>query len=87
MARTAKIAVSVDVELLRRLEQLREQTGESRSAAVSRALRLLTREEEHSRLVEEYIRAYRDKPETPGEIIAARASAKRSLAALAWDDE
>jgi RNase adaptor protein for sRNA GlmZ degradation len=87
MARTAKIAVSVDAALLRKVEQIREQTGESRSAAVSRALRLLTREDEHARLVREYVRAYRDHPETTDEIAAARVSAKRALASVAWDEE
>ncbi len=87
MGRTAKIAVSVDEALLRKVEQIREQTGESRSAAVSRALRLLTREEEHARLVREYVCAYRDHPETTEEIAATRASARRALAPLEWDDE
>lgn len=87
MARTAKIAISLDAELLRSIERMRGQTGESRSAVVSRALRTLTREEEHARLVREYVKAYRDTPETPAEVAGARASAKRSLAALPWDEE
>ena len=87
MARTAKIAVSLEPELLRRVELVRKQTGESRSALVSRALRQLTREEEHTRRVREYVRVYRDRPETAAEVAAARASAKLSLAALPWDEE
>ena len=87
MAKASKIAVSLETELLRQVERVREQTGESRSALVSRALRLLTREDEHARRVREYVQAYRDKPETAAEITAARASAKRALAALAWDEE
>ena len=86
MARTAKIAVSVDAALLRRVERVRDQTGESRSALVSRALRQLTREDEHARRVLEYVRVYRDKPETAAEVAAARACAKRVLAALPWDE-
>jgi metal-responsive CopG/Arc/MetJ family transcriptional regulator len=87
MPRAAKIAVSLEAELLRRIEKVREQTGESRSAVVSRALRKLTQEDEHSRRVLEYVQVYRDMPETAREVTAARAAAKRALAALPWDDE
>jgi len=87
MTRTAKVAVSLDAKLLERAERMRERTGESRSALVSRALRALTGDEAHARRVREYVRAYRDTPETPAEVAAARASARRSLAALPWGDE
>jgi metal-responsive CopG/Arc/MetJ family transcriptional regulator len=87
MARTAKIAISLDAELLSSIERLREQTGESRSAVVSRALRTLTREQELARRVREYVKAYGDVPETAADVAAARASAKRVLAPLPWEDE
>jgi len=87
MSRTAKVAVSLDAKLLERVERVRERTGESRSALVSRALRQLTGDEEHARRVREYVHAYRDTPETPAEVAAARASARRSLSALPWDEE
>lgn len=87
MTMAAKIAVSLDAELLRRVERVREQTGESRSALVSRALRQLTREDEHARRVLEYVQVYRDKPETAADVAAARASAEHALAALPWDEE
>jgi metal-responsive CopG/Arc/MetJ family transcriptional regulator len=87
MARTGKIAVSLEIELLQRIETVRQQTGESRSAVVSRALRQLTQADEHSRRVVEYMTAYRDKPETAREVTAARVSARHALAALPWDDE
>jgi len=87
VARAAKIAVSLETELLRRVERVRGQTGESRSAFVSRALRRLTREDEHAQRVLEYVQAYRDKPETAAEVTAARAAAKRALAALPWEEE
>ena len=87
MSRAAKIAVSLEAELLRRVERVREQTGESRSAVVSRALRELTREDEHARRILEYVQVYRDKPETLAEVAAARASARIALAGLPWDEE
>jgi metal-responsive CopG/Arc/MetJ family transcriptional regulator len=87
MPTTAKIAVSLDADLLRRVERLRGRSGESRSALVSRALRLLTQEEEEALRVSEYIRAYREHPETQKEVAATRAVAKRSLATVPWDEE
>ncbi len=87
MAKAAKIAVSLDQALLRRVERVQEQTGESRSAVVSRALRQLTHQDEHARRVREYVQVYRDNPETAAEVSAARASARRALAALPWDEE
>jgi len=83
----AKIAVSIDAELLRQLERVRARTGESRSAAVSRALRILTQQEERARRVVEYERAYRETPETDAEISVARELSRRALAALPWESE
>ena len=82
MAKAAKVAISLDTDLLQQVERVRERTGESRSAVVSRALRQLTRQEERNRRVREYEKAYREMPETPAEISAARTSARRSLDAL-----
>ncbi len=86
MAHSEKIAISLDPDLLRDVERIRTKTGESRSAVLARALRLLTKEEEHTRLVRDYVDAYRRHPETPSDIAAARALAKRSLRSLPWDD-
>lgn len=87
MAKTAKIAISLDATLLRRVEKVRSRTGESRSALVSRALRMLAEDSEHERRVEEYVEAYRAKPEGEAEVTMARALALRSLSALPWDAE
>jgi metal-responsive CopG/Arc/MetJ family transcriptional regulator len=82
-----KIAVSVDRELLRSAERLRGETGESRSALVSRALSLLVAERQAQDRVDEYVEAYRRRPERRVEIDEARRAARRSLEALEWDDE
>jgi metal-responsive CopG/Arc/MetJ family transcriptional regulator len=87
VASVEKIAVSVDRQLLRSAERLREATGESRSALVSRALSLLVAEREAQDRVAEYVEAYRRRPERRAEIDQARTSARRSLEALEWDDE
>ena len=87
MPKSEKIAVSLDPDLLHRAERVRSRTGESRSALVSRALRLLTREEEKAQRIADYVRAYREHPETAEEIASIRATAKRSLAAIAWEEK
>jgi len=87
MTSVEKIAVSVDRELLRKAERLRGSTGETRSALVSRALRRLVIEQEHAERIEQYVEAYRRKPERPDEAELARALARRSLDGIAWEDE
>ncbi len=86
MPRSQKIAISLDADLLRQVERIRTKTGESRSAVLARALRLLTRVEEHTRLVRDYVDGYRRHPEAPSEAAVARALAKHSLMALPWDE-
>ena len=86
-SKVEKIAISVDQELLARAERLRSATGESRSALLGRALRLLLRTEAHARQVAEYVDAYTRMPESAGDERRARAEARKSLASLSWDDE
>ena len=87
MARVAKIAVSIDKDILRRVERVREATGESRSAIVARALALLVGEHEKKVRVAEYLDAYRRVPEQPSEVELARQTARRSLASVPWEAE
>jgi hypothetical protein len=70
-----------------RAERLRKASGETRSALVARALRQLLRDESQTRAVAEYVEAYRRFPETATDQRRARALARKSAAALAWDDE
>jgi metal-responsive CopG/Arc/MetJ family transcriptional regulator len=82
----AKIACSVDASLLERVERIRKRTGESRSAFISRALRALTSESAHAMAVTRYVDAYREVPESPKDMRAARQSARRALSSIAWED-
>jgi metal-responsive CopG/Arc/MetJ family transcriptional regulator len=86
MANAAKIACSIDAELLQRVEAVRARTGESRSAFISRALLALTAESVRARSVKRYVEAYRDHPEGPADLVAARKSARRALSRVAWED-
>jgi metal-responsive CopG/Arc/MetJ family transcriptional regulator len=87
MSKVAKFACSIDASLLARVESVRKKTGESRSAFVSRALRVLTAEAARGLAVARYVEAYREHPEGPADVRAARRSARRALARVAWDEE
>lgn len=82
-----KVAISLERELFLRAERLRRASGESRSALVGRALRQLLRDEDVASDVKLYIEAYRRVPETSRDERRARQLARRSLAALPWDEE
>jgi metal-responsive CopG/Arc/MetJ family transcriptional regulator len=87
MAGTAKVAISLDRDLFLEVERTRERTGETRSALMSRALQLLTREEQRAAQVRDYVRAYQEHPETKQEVTAARVLARRALKNLPWAGE
>jgi metal-responsive CopG/Arc/MetJ family transcriptional regulator len=86
MSNVAKVACSIDAELLARVESIRKRTGESRSAFISRALRILTTESARAQAVSRYVEAYKAQPETAEDVQAARRIARRTLANLDWDD-
>lgn len=86
MGTVDKVTISVDRELLRRVEALRKNTGESRSALVSRALSRLIEEQEQRDRIAEYIKTYQEHPEEQVDVDRARSLAKASLANLPWDE-
>ena len=85
-SRTAKIACSIDAQLLASVERLRVRTGESRSAVIGRALSELVRAQALQRRVEAYVQSYVDHPESPDEVRQARRAARHALSHLPWDD-
>jgi metal-responsive CopG/Arc/MetJ family transcriptional regulator len=87
MSNVAKVACSIDANLLARVESARKRTGESRSAFISRALRMLTAESARAHAVARYVEAYRERPESSDDVRAARRSARRALSRVAWEDE
>jgi metal-responsive CopG/Arc/MetJ family transcriptional regulator len=86
VARAAKIAITVDREVLRRAEQLRRRTGESRSALLTRGLRRLLDDLEHRQNVDRYIAAYREHPESVAEVTPLDKLGVEALASLPWED-
>jgi hypothetical protein len=87
MPNVAKVACSIDADLLARVESVRKRTGESRSAFISRALRMLTAESARAIAVARYVEAYRECPESSADVRTARRSARRALSRIAWADE
>lgn len=87
MSSVAKVACSIDARLFARVESVRRKTGESRSAFISRALRLLTAESARAQAALRYVEAYRQHPESSDDIRAARKSARRALSRLTWENE
>ena len=86
MPKTAKVAVTVDQDLLRAAEKLRERTHESRSGLFSRALRRLLQDETHRRARTRYIQAHRDQPETPSDVEWTEQLAAAALSSVPWED-
>jgi metal-responsive CopG/Arc/MetJ family transcriptional regulator len=86
MGNTEKVAVTVDRDVLARAERMRENTGESRSALVNRALAALLATGEHQERVARYIQAYREQPESEEEVEQARSMASTSMSRLPWGE-
>ena len=84
MAPSDKIAVSLPAGLVRQIERERKSTGETRSAFVQRAIRLVFSEQDRRKRVAEYIEGYRNQPETEDEIAAAEAAGAKLLAQEPW---
>lgn len=83
----AKIAISLPDEVLQAVEQERLARGESRSAFFRRAVEQYLRRERERKWEEEYVRAYREHPETPEELAWVKATLGYAFADSPWDDE
>jgi len=81
----AKITVSVDQAVLRQAERVRRRTGESRSALVARALRVVLQVDDNAELVRQYVAGYRRIPETAADKTSAHKLAARALDGLKWE--
>ena len=84
MPRTVKIAISLPQELLQGIERERRATGETRSQFFRRSVKALLGSKRE--LEEQYIRGYRQHPETEEEIALAESTARRSLVENPWDE-
>ncbi len=85
MPKTTKIAISIPEELLAAVEREIQSSGESRSQFFRRAVEMLFKQRQRQALREQYIRGYRQMPETDEEIDAARLAANIILAEEVWE--
>jgi metal-responsive CopG/Arc/MetJ family transcriptional regulator len=84
MSKTAKIAISLPVDILNDVEREREESGESRSELFRRAVELLLHRRRQQEMSEKYIRAYELMPDSTEEIEAARHAAGNILSGESW---
>lgn len=83
MPQTEKVAISLPINLVQKIEQIRKKTGESRSAFIRRSLERSFRENEKQAKIRAYIDGYEKHPETEDEIADAEAAAS-ALAREPW---
>ncbi len=85
--RMAKIAISLPDDVLQEVEKERNASGETRSEFFRRAVKALLKREREREAVEQYVRAYREKPETEEELAWVESASWEVLAEYPWDDE
>lgn len=84
MAETEKVAISLTKSLRRQIEELRRETGESRSGFIRRAVQRLLDDRARAERISQYIEGYRSQPETDEEVEAAQLAATELLAGEPW---
>ena len=84
MAKTSKVAISLPEEVLQTVEKERENSGESRSQYFRRAVETLLRSKKEQERSRQYIRAYKEMPETRQEINRVRRAASIVLEQEPW---
>ncbi len=85
MGKTVKIAVSLPEDLLKDAERERKELGETRSAFVQRAIRMILIRKEREKALNRYIKGYQSTPESPEEIDAAKRAAEIVLNEEPWE--
>jgi metal-responsive CopG/Arc/MetJ family transcriptional regulator len=85
MPKTIKIAISLPEDLLAAVEHEIQASGENRSQFFRRAVEMLFKQRREQAIREQYIRGYRQIPETDEEVDAARLAANIILAEEVWE--
>ena len=81
----AKIAISLPDDVLRDVEKERQASGETRSQFFRRAVTAMIKHRREKEWDEQYVRAYREMPETREEIEAWSGLGLEALAQDPWD--
>lgn len=85
MSRLARITITVPKDLLEAAEERLGKGEPSRSALIRRIIETALREAEQREKVEQYIREYREHPQTEDEVGWGDAIAIDALKELPWD--
>lgn len=85
MPKTIKIAISLPREMLAAIDREIQASGETRSQFFRRAVEALFKQRQQQSLKEQYLHRYRQVPETPQEVDAARLAANIILGEEAWE--
>ena len=84
MGKSAKVAISLPEDVLKAVEMERKAKGESRSEFFRRAIERLLKQERESSAVKDYMRGYREMPESAEEIETAHWVGSAVLAEERW---
>ncbi|MFH1513926.1 MAG: ribbon-helix-helix domain-containing protein [bacterium] len=85
MGNTKKIAISLPAELVKKVEKIRKQTGESRSAVIRRSIEYAMERQAMDALVVQYLEGYLKYPETGEEKNIVKATYVKSLDEGPWE--
>lgn len=83
----AKVAISLPDETLQAVEKERKSKGQSRSEFFRLAVEELLRRERERELDEQYVRAYREMPETAEEMAVAESTMHAAFAESPWEED
>ena len=85
MGKSAKVAISLPEDVLEAVETERKVKGESRSKFFRRAIERLLKQERDSSAVKDYVRGYREIPESADEVEAAHREGSAVFAEEPWE--
>ena len=85
MSKTVKVAVSMNSEDFKVIEEIRKREGITRSGVVVKAVRLLRDKSEKEKMIKAYENGYKKKPEKLIEIKAIEKACIETLSDEVWE--
>ena len=85
MGKVAKVAISLPEDVLEAVDLERQAKGESRSQFFRRAIERLLKQERESSAAKDYVRGYREVPESAEEVEATHRMGSAVLAEEPWE--
>ncbi len=84
MIKSTKIAISLPVEDLKRIEQIRRESGAQRSALIDEAIRFWLNNRDKEKMIAQYEAGYRHRPESVDEVKALEELSADACAEEGW---